>query len=152
MRYLIAALRHPQDYRWFALRPFRRHSLVLVVAGSMYIAIGVSILTSTPTCRAAALRVPLTWAPPVVWSTMFIVVGILAVLSSRWPPASEKWGYSVLSGLSALWATFYAWGLFSLGSAALPGLEVWSLVTFLWWAIAGLVNAHELPIHDEREV
>lgn len=147
MKRLVVALTHPHDYEWLVLRPWRRHSMVLLVAGLVYAGIGVAftIAPANP-IRDATLRVPLTWMPLGGWGAVFIVAGVLAVISARWPPASETWGYTALSGLSALWSMFYLWGtVLGAGTAAVPGVFVWGLMAFLWWAISGLHNPADLP-------
>lgn len=146
MRQFIAALRHPSDYAWWELRPWRRHSLVLAVAGVMHALIGVAYaVTPSNPVRNAALKIPLTLAPIEVWGGLFVLVGLLALLSSRWPPASEAWGYSAMSGLAALWAAFYACGMvIAKEPGAANGLLIWTVLAFLWWAIAGLANPYDL--------
>lgn len=151
MKRLVTALRHPAEYEWWALRPWRRHSLVLVVAGGMYISIGVAYIfgPSNP-IRDSALRVPLTLLPISCWGVLFLGAGAMAILSSRWPPASDTWGYSALSGISTLWAAFYLWGIaLGAGLGAAPGVLVWTLVSFMWWAIAGLHNSEDVVAPTE---
>lgn len=133
--------------RWWALRPWRRHSLVLVVAGVVYLMIGVAYAFTPSTAqRTAALRVPLALMPLGGWGVIFIAVGLLAILSARWPPASESWGYTTLTGLSTLWAMFYVWGMVLGGSSTnLTGACLFALLAFMWWAISGLRNPDELP-------
>lgn len=157
MKHLIAALAHPSRYRWLALRPWRRHSLVLATAGLAYCAIGFIYVITEPTdSRQSSLRLAYNIAPEPAWGTVFITVGLLAVLSGRWPPASEKWGYTTLSGLSALWGAFYLLGVPLGGTASsLSGAAVWFLMTFVWWAISGLDNPVERlhrPAQSVREV
>lgn len=147
MKYLLHAMRHPRDYRWLALRPFQRHSLVLTVAGGVYVTFGIALATTEPTPdRVSGLRLALAFAPLQVWGGLWAVVGLLAIISSRWPPASKTWGYAVLTGMAVCWAGMYACGVWLLGApaSALNGTLVWGLVAFLWWAIAGLVNPDDV--------
>lgn len=142
MKHLLAALRHPQDYRWRALRPWMRHSLVLAVAGTVYVLVGISYVAAEANAsRESALRLALDWMPLPAWGVVWIIVGLLAILSSRWPPASETWGYTSMTGLAAGWSAFYLLGI-ALGSDLqnVSGVLVWGLVAFMWWAISGLVN------------
>lgn len=125
-----------------ALRGWQRHSLVLAVAGTVYILVGASyIMSEANVTRESSLRVALAWMPFDAWGLVWVLVGCLAILSSRWPPASETWGYTTMTGLSAAWAGFYAAGI-ALGAPAqgFSGVLVWGLMAFLWWAISGLVN------------
>lgn len=147
MRYLLIAIRHPRAHTWWALRPWRRHSLVLALGGLIYVGIGFAYIIAQPTTQQLAARV----APMPVWGVLFLVTGFLALLSSRWPPASEKWGYSALSGTSAWWSVLYVFGTFIFDGRALTGGLVWALVTLLWWAIAGLDNPAERVVDDRVE-
>lgn len=151
MRRLVSALRHPADYSWWELRPWRRHSLVLAVAGVIHVLIGVAYLaTPTNPVRSATLTVPLSLAPMPVWCGVFGLVGALALVSARWPPASEGWGYSAMSGVAALWAAFNVWGVLITGeTAGFTSALIWSVLAFLWWAIAGLVNPENVPLPEE---
>ncbi|MBA2952103.1 hypothetical protein GON03_18990 [Nocardioides sp. MAH-18] len=124
------------------LRPWQRHSLVLAVAGAVYVCIGLSYIFSEATpSREASLQLAISWMPLPAWGGVWILVGLLAILSSRWPPASETWGYTTMTGLSAGWAAFYAVGII-MGAPhqGISGVLAWGLVAFLWWAISGLVN------------
>lgn len=131
---------------FFGLRPWRRHSLVLLVAGLVYIAIGISFITTEPTpARQVALALAFFWAPIEFWGGVFIFAGMMAIISSRWPPISKTWGYMVLTGLSAGWAAFYLMGIFFYHSPKqnISGTLSWGLIAFLWWAISGLRNPGE---------
>lgn len=128
---------------WRGIRPWKRHSLVLMVAGLVYIAIGYSLFVTEPTeTRVQALHFALLWWDFQVWGIVFAVCGGLAILSSRWPPVSETWGYTALTGLSAGWAGFYLMGILLYTSPwqNISGVLSWGLVAFMWWAISGLVN------------
>ena len=141
MKNLLTALTRPREYEW-GLRPWRRHSLVVLVAGFAYIAIGATYLLTEPVeSRESALALALNLAPMSAWGVVWIAVGVLAVISARWPPASETWGYATLSGLAAWWSACYALGV-ALGAEnqSMSGALIWGLVAFLWWAIAGLWN------------
>lgn len=132
---------------WIGVRPFLRHSLVLLVAGAVYVAIGYSYLQTEPNAaRLDALYYALKVTSYNNWGFVFMVVGILAVISSRWPPVSEKWGYFVLTGQSVAWALFYLTGILFHDSAPanIVGVLSWGLIGFLWWAISGLVNPNAL--------
>jgi hypothetical protein len=135
-------------HAWKGVRPFKRHSLVLAVAGLVFIAIGGSYLFAEPTnSRVIALSVAIAWLPLEGWGVVFVFSGILAIISSRWPPISETWGYTVLTGLSAAWAAFYAMGVIFDNSPAanLSGTLSWGLIAFMWWAISGLTNPDPRP-------
>lgn len=135
-------VKHP----WRGIRSFQRHSLVLMVAGMVYVLIGASYLLSDPTpSRLVALHYAIGILDYNNWGYVFIFVGLLALLSSRWPPISETWGYQALTGLSVGWAGFYLTGVvfYEAPMSNLSGFLSWGLIGFLWWAVSGLVN----PIH-----
>lgn len=135
--------------RWSQLRPFRRHSMVLIVAGLVYIAIGITYLQAEPTPeRLNSLQYATDWLEYNTWGYVFIFVGLLAVISSRWPPFSETWGYFVLTGQSAAWAGFYLAGIvFSdTGVTYLSAVLSWGLIGFMWWAISALQNPEVLEV------
>lgn len=139
--------------RWRGIRSFERHSLVLSVAGAVYVLIGVSLILSDPTpSRIASLRYALRLLDFSQWGVVFIFAGLLSILSSRWPPISETWGYQALTGLSAGWACFYLTGVV-FGDAptqSLSGFLSWGLIGFMWWAVSGLVNpTHLLKMHND---
>lgn len=146
MKQLLAALRHPRAYTWWALRPWRPHSLVLAIGGLIYIGIGSAYAATSPGVQLAAEVTSMR-----VWGAMFICTGVLALLSSRWPPASEKWGYSALAATSALWAAFYLLGLLFFDGPSLTGVLVWTLVTVLWVAVSALENPSERIVDDRQD-
>lgn len=128
---------------WRGIRPWKRHSLVLFVAGIVYILIGFSDITTKPThARQHALHFALEWWSIDVWGAIFMAAGLLSMISSRWPPISETWGYIVLTGLSAGWSAFYLVGILFSDSplSNFSGVLSWGVIAFMWWAISGLVN------------
>lgn len=134
---------------WKGFRPFRRHSLVLLVAGLAYVFIGVSYIVIPLThARAQALVVALHWAPIQFWGSTWMLVGALSIISSRWPPIVESWGYMVLTGFSAGWGATYLTGVIVGESPAgnLSSATVWALMAFMWWAISGLINPDRVAI------
>lgn len=155
------------ESRWRGVRPIQTHSVVLMVAGLVYVAIGFTYLTANPTpSRIQSLKYALNWLSYNDWGFVFILVGALSILSSRWPPVSETWGYFVLTGQSSAWALFYAAGVIfgNAPSSNLAAVLSWGLIGFMWWAISRLANPeivkkllgrilelqHEnLALHDE---
>jgi hypothetical protein len=136
---------------WLALRPWQRHSLVVVMAGFVYMAIGaVYFFVPLNPERALGLRVALDIAPMQAWGLVWAFVGFLALVSARWPPQSKTWGYAALSGLAALWAAIYGLGVVMLDTprVGLSAAFVWFLVSFLWWAISGLVNPDDIVAEE----
>lgn len=114
-----------------------------MVAGLVYIGIGVSfVMAGNSEARNIALHYAFLLMPQQAWGCVFVAAGLTSVISSRWPPISETWGYIVLTSLSAGWAAFYAVGIifYESPSTNFSGAMTWGLVAFMWWAISGLVN------------
>lgn len=144
---------HEIKSRWRGVRPFERHSLVLAVAGFVYLAIGYTYFTVGPSpARAEALRYALNFIDYEQWGMVWAFCGVLAIISARWPPISETWGYIVLTGQSTAWALFYLVGIIFAGApiANLSSVLAWGMVAFLWWAISGLINPNALRKLWER--
>jgi hypothetical protein len=154
---LLNRLRHPHlgwKYHAFTLRPFNRHSLILTFAGCAYTLTGANYVLASPTsARQIALAVALQWFPLEFWGMLFIFVGLLTMLSSRWPRLSDSWGYAILTALSAGWSATYAAGVIFEKSpvANLTGTVQWGLLAFLWWAIPGLVTPDKTVVAVVKE-
>lgn len=127
----------------WGLRTWKRHDLILLVAGLIYVLVGASyVLAETTETRFSALRVLLSLAPLEFWGCVFIVAGVLSIISSKWPPFAETWGYTVLTGVSSGWSAAYLTGIIFSGSpwSNINGALLWGLLGFMWWAISGLRN------------
>jgi hypothetical protein len=132
---------------WRGIRRFERHGLVLFVAGTVYVLIGIAYLVSDPLpSRKEQLHYALNILDYNHWGYVFIGIGLLAILSSRWPPASETWGYQALTGQSVAWAGFYIAGILFHGApwSGITGALLWGIIGFMWWAVSGLVNPRHL--------
>lgn len=131
------------------LRPWNRHSTVLVGAGFCYIFIGIAYLFIVPGGpRHRALEIAIYVAPLWVHSVVFILIGLASVVSARWPVMSEKWGYTALTALSSGWAAVYFLGMI-IGDAPTTNLTAgatWGLVAFLWWGVSGLVDPDDVKL------
>lgn len=127
---------------WRGVREWAQHGLVLTVAGFMYICIGVALLFAVLTpSQQIAVSAATKWLSLDGWGVLFIFAGLLSILSSRWPPLLEKWGYFVLTGLSVAWGGLYLVSLFNGAPLSnVASAATWGLIAFLWWAISGLVN------------
>jgi len=135
--------------RYWGLRPWKRHSTILMVVGILYVLIGFLYIASEPSKgRERALAVVLQIAPIEVWGGLFMAAGALAMLSSRWPPLTETWGYMVLTGLSAGWAATYLLGILFFEAPVINGTQVlvWGILAFMWWAISGLLNPDKTAV------
>lgn len=132
---------------WRAVRPWTRHSLALLAGGLIYVVLGVSyiLVPLTPQTREG-LHIVLQWVSIDVWGAIFILCGILAMISSKWPPISETWGYTVLTGLSAGWSVTYLIGLWFYDASLVNwrGVITFGILGFLWWVISGLQNPGDL--------
>lgn len=142
------------DVSCYKLRPFTRHSLVLLVSGFMMFVYGFLIHTWAPDGpRAASIGIALQIAPLSFWGALWGATGFFAMLSSMWPAAYEKWGYALLTAGSSGWSAVYLTGLFVPGNdlGELTGAVIWGLIGFLWWAVAGLINPDKVVVVFEPE-
>lgn len=123
------------------LKPWSRHSLVLMVAGIGYVCIGISYVLAEPNpMRDIALQYALNYFSLQTWGVWFIVTGLITMVSARWPPVDRIWGYELLTGLASAWSLFYLFGIIW-GEAPInyvSSVVVWGIFAFLWWAISGL--------------
>lgn len=141
--------------RYWGLRPWKRHSTILMVVGFLFVLIGFQYIISDSTPgREKALAVILQVAPIQFWGCFFIAGGLLAMISSRWPPLTETWGYMVLTGISSGWAATYLMGIlfFQSPAANITQVFLWGVLGFMWWAISGLLNPDKTAVtnHGQR--
>lgn len=123
------------------LRPWGRHSLVLMVAGIVYVGIGISYMVAEHSpSREIALEYAFNWFPLHVWGMWWIATGVITMVSARWPPVDRIWGYELLTGLASAWGLFYLAGVVfgESPNGNFTSAAVWGLVAFMWWAISGL--------------
>lgn len=140
--------------RIWGLRPWTRHSLILMVAGFLYVLVGVNYIFAKPSLnRENSLRALLEIAPIGFWGSIFVLCGTLSMISSRWPPFSETWGYMVLTGLSAGWAATYLTGILFFHSPSANSTQVvlWGCLGFMWWAISGLLNPDKTAVTSNED-
>lgn len=138
--------------RYWGLRPWKRHSTILLVVGFLFVLVGVSYILSKPSeGREIALRVILQVAPIQAWGCLFISAGLMSMISSRWPPLAETWGYMVLTGLSSGWSATYLTGIVFFHSpiANVTQVILWGCLAFMWWAISGLPNPEKIVVTDD---
>lgn len=129
--------------RFLSLKPWTRHGGILVVAGITYIVMGVVYVFYIPTeSQAEALYFALNLMSLDWWGVGFILTGVVSLVSSRWPNWPKSWGYTVLTGWSAAWSSFYFAGatLTDAKVVYFGTAGVWALLAFLWWAVSGLVS------------
>lgn len=139
----FAASYHLQ--RLWGVKPWTRHGLVLMVGGIAFIFIGISYIYAEPNMsREVALQFALEplglHVPLSAWGYWFAITGVITAISSRWPPVSRTWGYTLLTGLSTAWGLFYLAGVL-FGDSPLTNISgaiLWSVFGFMWWAISGL--------------
>lgn len=142
-----------EPQKMWGLRPWKRHSTILLVVGFLFVLIGLGYILAKPMeGRTASLRVILQVAPIQFWGALFVLAGLLSMLSSRWPPMTETWGYMVLTGTSSGWAATYllGWLFFHSPVTNLGQAAVWSILAFMWWAISGLPNPEKIVVTDGR--
>lgn len=137
----------PPAHRYYGLRQWTRHSLVLVIAGFVYIGIGVAYsVQKTFGETVSAVQLATEFLPFQFWGILWGIVGVLAIISSRWPPVSRSWGYMALTAMASGWAALYVVGVVVNGAPVyqLNGALAWGLLAFLWWVISGLVAPEEV--------
>jgi hypothetical protein len=129
--------------QWWGLRPWKRHSTIQMVVGFLFVLAGTQYIIAKPIPgREIALAVVLQVAPLHIWGIVFVIAGLLSMLSSRWPPFAETWGYMVLTGLSSGWAASYFTGIVFMNAPAsnVSQVIIWGCLAFIWWAVSGLPN------------
>lgn len=134
---------------WGLRRQWKRHDVILCVAGLLYVLVGVYyIITSNETARFPSLQILLRVAPMTFWGSVFVFAGALSIISSRWPPFAETWGYVVLTSISAGWAAAYLMGMLFANApyANVISTIVWGLFGFIWWAVSGLLNPDKTAV------
>ena len=143
----------PDRSLWGIRHEWKRHDVILCVGGLLYILVGVYyISTRGAQGRFNSLEILLRVAPMPFWGGVFVFAGLLSIVSSRWPPFAETWGYVVLTSLSAGWATAYLTGyaFASAPSTNLISTSVWGLFAFVWWAVSGLLNPDKTAVADSE--
>lgn len=126
-----------------SFKPWSRHGVILVVAGITHMVIGTVYVFHIPSeSLSEALYFALHLMSLDWWGIGFILIGIVAFISSRWPNVPRPWGYTVLTGWSAAWSAFYFAGatLTDAKVVYFGTAGVWALLAFLWWAVSGLVS------------
>jgi hypothetical protein len=139
--------------RFWGFRPWKRHSLILTVGGFLYVMIGFSYIRSPLTPgREILLKILLQVAPIQVWGSIFVLSGLLSMLSSCWPLSSEKWGYMVLTGMSSGWGSTHLLGavFFDSPSVAFTQALLWGILAFMWWGISGLSNPETVAVKSHE--
>ena len=119
-----------------------------MVVGFLFVLAGVQYLVTESTAnREKALIVVLRLAPIQFWACIFILAGLLAILSTKWPPMAETWGYMVLTGLSWGWSATYLTGVFFFHSPVTNVGQsiIWAALGFMWWAVSGFPNPEKMP-------
>lgn len=141
---------------WRQLRPWRVHSQVVSVAGACWIVIGVLWATSalTPDIRRS-LAFPIELLdfvpglnPGYAIGAGWVLSGLAAVLSARWPAWDETWGYQALAAWAVIWGMFYftSWAFWGAPARGLRQTIIFGLFAFFVWSISRLVNPDELVV------
>lgn len=121
--------------------PPSKHTRVLVAAGLSYVGIGFTYVVAEPSrSREQALAIALQLFPIQLWGWIFASIGIVTIISSRWPPVTKRWGYALVTGAAAGWAATYALGVVIRDSPPqnLSGALLWANFAYLWYVVSGL--------------
>lgn len=138
---------------WGLRREWKRHDTILCVGGLMYILVGLYyVSTRSAQSRGASLEILLRVAPMTVWGGAFIMAGVLSLISSRWPPFAETWGYVVMTSLSTGWAAAHLMGMLFADAPYTNAISsiVWGAFGFLWWAVSGLLNPDKTAVANSE--
>lgn len=134
---------------WGLRKGWKRHDVILCVGGLLYALVGVYYMkTSAAASRGISLEILLRIAPMSFWGGCFVAAGVVGIISSRWPPFAETWGYVVFTSISAGWAGAYLTGMVFGDAPATNWIStfVWGLFAFLWWAVSGLLNPDKTAV------
>lgn len=118
-----------------------RHSRILLGAGAIYIGIGVSYFyTPKIYVKAPSLKIPLQLLTLDQWGWVYIVSGIIAMVTAviRFP---GPYGYMVLAALSSAWSAFYIAGVIFENAPKLTlvtGL-IFGILAFVWVEVSGFI-------------
>lgn len=126
-----------------------RHSLVLTVAGLIYVGIGFAFIVSPGYVgKDPSLKSALNLMDLDDWGVVYIVVGLGAMTSAHAPIGKKNWGYMLLTALSSAWAALYTMSVLFGGApkiALLSGL-IWLQLAFIWWAVSGLLSPEQVKV------
>lgn len=120
-----------------------RHSLVLTVAGAIYIIIGIAFFyTPAEITKAPSLKVALHYLSMTSWGWVFISCGLLAMIAAYSTLGHKTWGYMILTALSSAWATLYAMAIIFKHAPVLTVVSAltWFMLAFIWWGVSGLLS------------
>jgi uncharacterized membrane protein len=113
---------------------------VLVLLGFIFILTGFGFVKHpelNPAAKAQ-LHTALQIAPIQFWGVMFIISGLVAMISSRWPPGQSVWGYGTLAIVSIWWTSMYVTGWLYLGvTGAYRGALSWATTSLIILIISG---------------
>ena len=120
-----------------------RHSLVLTVAGLIYVGMGYGFIVAPGYVgKDPSLHTALRLMTLDEWGGLYIFVGALALSAAHFPVGKKTWGYMVLTALSSAWAALYLLSVISGGAPKITLLSslLWLLLAFIWWAVSGLLS------------
>lgn len=140
-----------KDISWITYRPWDRHGVILMAGGVAYVAIGLNYIFETQSeSRIEVMFYALRIMSFTGWGIGFVLVGLIAFVSARWPNWNKTWGYVVLAGWSAAWSSLWFSGVLLTDAkiAYLSTGAIWALLGFLWWGVSGLIS----PKRPEGEV
>lgn len=138
---------------WGLRKQWKRHDVILCVGGLLYALVGFYYIASrNAQSRFLSLEILLRVAPMTFWGGCFIFAGVLAIISSRWPPFAETWGYVVFTSISAGWAAAYLMSMLFGDAPSTNWIStiVWGLFAFIWWAVSGLLNPDKTAVTNSE--
>lgn len=119
-----------------------RRGAVLALLGFIYALVGFAYLTVplAPSQRES-WRVLLAVAPQPAWGTVWLTVGVVAVVTAAFArryAAADTFGYGCLAGISTAWCAGYGAAAVAFGvERAWLGVAVWSAMVAMLLIVAG---------------
>ena len=130
--------------RWAEFHPWKRHGLILLASGSYFIVFGFNLFLSGDELErreeiiVSALRI----MPTRGWAWLFIFLGAVIIIVSRFKCFRPSWGYMILVGHGSAWTAVYFVG-YVFDGAPIANLNyglIWMIFSFKWYLVSGLVN------------
>lgn len=130
-----------------------RHSLVLIMAGTIYFGIGIALLfLPNDAKRVSTIKTAQDIMPMTAWALIFVLVGFFASLSSFLNLGRRPWGYMALTAMSSAWACIYLLAVIfeKAPSITLVSAFTWFLLAAIWIGVSGLVAPEQLEARMEE--
>lgn len=135
---------------YMMLKPFGVRGLVLSTLGVLWVLIGVSGLT-VGLSPLSVLTIDymldeLFFLNTVTVSAAWIATGIMGIITSRWPPYQDSWGFFFLAPMPMFWALLHLVGAIFHGPIlGVLVTVVYAVMCVLLWGISKLEDPSMTP-------